>query len=491
MPAPVAPAHPPRARPRQRASILIVTMLLASIISISLASYLRLSINSLKLADRSFYSTSALNLAELGLEEALYCLNQLDNVSTPASAWSSSVTGITWTIASDNSVRATLTPAAPGPGYTAVVKVYCTHFNPSGTPVVVSRAILTPLRGPPLEKWLEVTLRKRSLFANGMVARNTIIWNGGNPTADSWNSDDDNNPATAGVAYGSGSGPARASATVGTPNAANGAVDVGGGTVRGRVMTAGGTVSRTSGAILSATTSGTGWDSSLISSDFSATFPTVTVPNPPASNKNSVTGSAPIAFPSTLPRGTDVAWNGVYYYDIANNYGLSAAGAASNKLTINGPVVFRATNHVSTSPNLIDLAGNASVAVTTTGTLKAYTTGNIEASGNGMTNANAAPSTLQIYGTNTTVGGQTIRFVGNGSSSAAIYAPNATFQLRGNGTLYGAVVANTINLNGNAAFHSDESLGNATSGNPFGIIRWRELPSSPERTSGAAANLGP
>ena len=140
MPAPVAPAHPPRARPRQRASILIVTMLLASIISISLASYLRVSINSLKLADRSFYSTSALNLAELGLEEALYCLNQLDNVSTPASAWGGSVSGITWTIASDNSVRATLTPAAPGPGYTAVVKVYCTHYNPSGPPQSSSAA---------------------------------------------------------------------------------------------------------------------------------------------------------------------------------------------------------------------------------------------------------------------------------------------------------------------------------------------------------------
>ena len=466
-------------------------MLLASVISLSLASYLRLSLNSLSLADRTFYSTSALNLAELGLEEALYCLNQLDNVSTPASAWSSSATGITWTIAADNSVSATLTPAAPGPGYTAVVKVYCTHFNPSGTPVVVSRAILTPLRGPTLEKWLEVTLRKRSLFANGMVARNTIIWNGGNAAADSWNSDHDNNPGTAGVAYGSTSGPVRASATVGTPNATNGAVDVGGGVVRGRIMTAGGTVSHSSGAVLSSTTTGSGWDASLISSDFSATFPPVTVPNPPLLNKNAVTSFTPIAFPSTLPRGTDVAWNGVYYYEIASNYGLNAGGAASNKLTINGPVVFLATNHVGTSPNLIDLAGNASIALTTTGTLKIYTSGNIEASGNGMTNANAAPTTLQIYGTNPTPGGQTIRFVGNGSSSAAIYAPNATFQLRGNGNLFGAVVANTINLNGNAAFHYDESLGTTTSGNPFGIIRWRELQSSTERTTGAAANLGP
>jgi hypothetical protein len=484
MPAPVArSAHPRRTR---RGSLLIVAMLLAAAIGISLVSYLKLGLNSLTLADRSFHQTSAINLAEMGVEEAMYCYNQLDNVSDPRTAWTG--TAITWTIASDNSVSATLPTLTLGPGVTGVVRVYCTHYNPSGSPVIVAKTTVTPQRGPTLEKWLEITLRKRSLFANGLVARNTIIWSGGNATADSWNSDPDNNPATASVTY--ATGPARASATVGTPNPANNALDFGGGTIRGRLMNAGGTISRTSGAILSSTTSGTGWDTALISGDFSATFPTITVPAPPALNTNRVASTSPIAFPSTLPRGTDRAWNGVYYYDFASNYGLSAAGPAANKLIINGPVVFLATNHVSTSPNLIDLGGNASIGLTTSGTLKVYTTGNIEASGNGMTNANASPSTLQIYGTHPTAGGQTIRFVGNGNSSAAIYAPNATFQLRGNGALYGAVVANDIALNGNAAFHYDEALGNTSAGNPFGIIKWRELQTREERTTGNAARAG-
>lgn len=483
-----APASPPawlrrRGRPTQ-GSVLITALIFASIIAISLASYLRLALNSLKLADRSFYQNAALNLAEVGLERALYCYNRLDDVSTPADAWASP-----WSIQSDNSVRATFSNIALGPGVTGEVKVYCRHYAP-GTgivPIVVARATVTfppPGGGAPLVKYMEVTLRKRSLFANGMVARDSMVWNGGNAGADSWNSDHDNNPATAPVAYGSASGPARANSTVGTPSAANGALDFGGGTIRGRVMNAGGTISKSSSAILSNTTSGTGWDASLVSTDFSATFPTITAPSPPIASKNLISGSAPIAVPSTLPRTGDVAFNGVYYYDFASTWTLSASGAASNVLTVNGPVVFLATAH--SGRNVIDLAGNASIAVGTSGRLKVYTDGNVEASGNGLVNSNAAPETLQIFGTNPAIGGQTIRFVGNGTSKAAIYAPNATFQLRGNGSLHGAVVANTINLNGNAAFHYDEALGNMTSGNPFGIVKWRELRSPSERATGAA-----
>lgn len=470
----------------RRGSLLIVAMLLAAAIGISLVSYLKLGLNSLTLADRSFYQTSAVNLAEMGLEEAMYCYNRLDNVADPRTAWTG--TAIAWTIAADNSVSTTLPSLTLGPGVTGVVQVFCTHYNPSGTPVIVAKATVTPQKGPTLEKWLEITLRKRSLFANGMVARNTLLWNGGNATADSWNSDPDNDPATPAVTY--ATGPARAGSTIGTPNAANGSLDFGGGTIFGRVMNGGGTISKASGAVLSSTTGGTGWDASLVNTDFSATFPAVAVPAPPALNKNAATSASPIVFPSTLPRGTDVAWNGVYYYDFANNYGLSESGPASSKLTINGPVVFLAVNHVATSPNLIDLGGNASIGLTTGGTLKIYTTGNIEAAGNGITNANASPASLQIYGTNATPGVQTIRFVGNGSSSAAIYAPNATFELRGNGNLQGAVVANAINLNGNAAFHYDEALGNTSAGNPFGIVKWRELQTREERTTGNAARAG-
>ncbi|MBI5689664.1 MAG: hypothetical protein HZC55_06160 [Verrucomicrobia bacterium] len=469
---------------RRRGSVLITALILSAIIAISLASYLRLALHTLRLADRSFYQNAALNLAELGFEHALYCYNRLATAASPETAW----TGADWPApASDGSIRRKFSGIELGAGVLGEVAVYCSAHNPGSgiTPVIAVRSTVTfAAGGPPLTKYMEITLRRRSLFAHGMVARNSIVWNGGNASADSWNSDPDNNAATAAVGYGSPTGPARAGASVGTPSAEAGALDFGGGVIRGRVMNGGGTISRTGSAILSNSTTGTGWDSSLVSNDFSATFPPVVVPEPPAAARNRVTSTTPIAVPSSLPRPGDVAWNGVYFYDFASLWTLSASGPATNRLTIGGPVVFLATSH--SGRNVIDLAGNASIAVSGNATLRVYTDGNVEAAGNGITNANASPATLQIYGTNPTVGGQTIRFVGNGSASATIYAPNATFQLRGNGALQGSVIANTINLNGNAAFHYDEALGSLSAGNPFGIVKWRELQSSEERALYAA-----
>jgi hypothetical protein len=50
------------------------------------------------------------------------------------------------------------------------------------------------------------------------------------------------------------------------------------------------------------------------------------------------------------------------------------------------------------------------------------------------------------------------------------------------GQVSGSVVAKTIDMNGGTDFHYDSALGNLTSGNPFGVARWRELQTEAERT---------
>jgi hypothetical protein len=483
--------RPQHRAPAARGSVLITALIFSAIIAISLTTYIQIALTAAKLANRSFYQNAALNLAEYGLERALACYNRLDDVATPAAAW----TDAGWpNPETDNSIKRTFSDFPLGPGVTGEVTVYCRHYNPGTgvTPVIVSRARVSFSDNTAgFSKYMEVTLRKRSLFANGMVARDSITWKGGNALADSWNSDDDNNPATPAVAYDSATGPAQANATVGTPNATDNALDFGGGTIRGRVMNAGGTIAKTGVAVLSNTTSGTGWDTSLITTDFSATFPPVEVPNPPVLEKNLVTTSDPITIGSTLPRKGDVNWNGVYYYDFGAGWNFKSTGGSgkvSDNLTVNGPVVFLATVHSKT--NVIDLSGKAGIVVAANGNLKIYTDGNIEASGNGMINSNHSPATMQIFGTNPTVGVQQIRFVGKASSTGTIYAPNGTVELNGNGSLNGAVVANTVKLVGNAAFHYDEALGNMTSGNPFRVAKWRELQSADERKE-YATQLGP
>ena len=83
------PSRPLRSWPsaRERGSLLIVAMLLSAVIAVSLGSYLALGRNALTLANRSFYYNGALNIAETGIEEALWSFNQATAGVALATAW--------------------------------------------------------------------------------------------------------------------------------------------------------------------------------------------------------------------------------------------------------------------------------------------------------------------------------------------------------------------------------------------------------------------
>src|SRR5688500_17871450 len=68
-----------------RGSLLIVAMVLCGVIGISLVSYMHLGRSALTLSNRAVYNNAAMNLAEQGIEEAMYGVNQL--VANPAYTW--------------------------------------------------------------------------------------------------------------------------------------------------------------------------------------------------------------------------------------------------------------------------------------------------------------------------------------------------------------------------------------------------------------------
>src|SRR5690606_39775808 len=76
---------------------------------------------------------------------------------------------------------------------TGTIKVYVDHYNPSGltSPRIVALATISIPNSAPITKQVEVTLSKRSYFAMGMVAENTITFGGNNAYVDSWNSERD------------------------------------------------------------------------------------------------------------------------------------------------------------------------------------------------------------------------------------------------------------------------------------------------------------
>lgn len=459
-----------------RGSVLITCLLFCTIIAIALTGYLRVARNSYTLADRAFVNTTALTLAEQGLEEGLESYNQLDNAATPAAAWAG------WTLTGTVATRKYPSLALDN-GATGTLQIYVTDYNPpaGSGPKLVAKATILPASGLGLSRMVEITLKRRAIFAAGLIAKNTITFST-NTVVSSWNSDPDNNPATAPIGY--TAAVMTANCFVGTISATSGAISTGSADIFGRIGTGGGTVTHAAGAVLASTPTGTGWDTGLVNNGFTSNLDTPVAPTLPAL-VNSITSS--ISAATALPRVGDVAAaDGKYHYNFASGASVSMSG--NNQLTVSGKVVLYLQNHAVTTA--VAISGNAKIQITTTGNLTIYTDGNIAGGSNGMANANPNATSCLIYGTNTG-SGQTIALSGNATTVAAINAPNADFSISGNGEVWGSVVARNISLTGNAGFRYDEALLNYSNttgtGNPWGIAKWRELTLSAERTAYAAS----
>lgn len=112
----------------------------------------------------------------------------------------------------------------------------------------------------------------------------------------------------------------------------------------------------------------------------------------------------------------------------------------------------------------------------TNASLKLYMMGTtFKIGGNGLVNESGNAANFLYYGlpSNTSV-----QFVGNGSFTGAIYAPNADFQLGGGGNdtydFVGASVTKSVKMNGHFRFHYDENLRNVGPGRGYIATNWKE-----------------
>lgn len=474
-----APSNVVPHRAGRRGSLLIVAMLLCAIIGVSLVSYLHLSRTALNLSTRAVYNNAAINLAEQGLEEAIYAINQM--VANPSYPWND------WNNHSTNNKRRKWENIALGQNAMGENRVYIYNYAGSSNPRIVSRALIR-LGGsdsPAVEKWVEVRLAKTSKFANGLVAKSNVTFSGNNASVDSWNSDPENDgvgirPFDFSLRLDNGS--------VGSISVATDAVVTWNADVWGYVSTGNtdptGFVG-TNGSILGSGSTNDGtWtksnvDPTRVSTNFSATFEPVTAPSTTA-----IAHLGSISTALTLPRASDLhlASGGVYYYD-ATSISLSGAG---NVLTIAENVVLRVTGNVSTT-------GNGGIRIGSSGSLALYTPGSVNLSGNGVLNGTdtngsgtisgselGQPAKFQLWGTSTTA--QSISISGTSEFSGVVYAPQGNVSINGNGAVSGSIVANTIALSGTTQFHYDEALGNFGGANPYRVSRWAELTSAADRS---------
>jgi Tfp pilus assembly protein PilX len=69
----------------EHGGLLITAMIFSAIIGVSIVSFIRLGRTTGQISNRGLYNNAAMNLAENGLEEAMYSINQM--VAGNASAW--------------------------------------------------------------------------------------------------------------------------------------------------------------------------------------------------------------------------------------------------------------------------------------------------------------------------------------------------------------------------------------------------------------------
>ncbi len=448
---------------RDRGAILIVALILAVLSGVAVASYMRLGKTTMQLSDRAFYANAAVNLAETGLEQAMWSINQ--GVAGNSDAWSS------WTLSGTKATR-TFTGTDFGANTTGQVKVVIEGYTGTSAPVVYTMSTITPPSGAPINKWLKVELAKRGRFANGLVAKDRIVFNGNNVKVDSWNSDPDKNDATAAIPY--GAGVRRDNGTVASAAIYVNSVLINNADVWGYAATGGAQPQvGNNGSILGADSAAAGYtqiDPRRVSTDFTATFDILDYVGPAPVSRAAITSDETISVSGSI------------------TYSLPEISLNSKKLVIeSGDVTL-----IITGSNAISITGNSSAGIDIKpgASLTIYTAGDVKIAGNGVANYTNQPKAFQLYGTKAAGGSlQDVDISGNGVLSAVVYAPNADIDLNGGGTngqVAGSMVGTNITLVGNSNFHYDESLADLDTGNPFGIKLWSELSLAAEREAAAS-----
>lgn len=455
-----------------RGGILLSVLIILAIMAIMMSSYLKLSTETLRHADRSFYRIAAYNLAESGLEHGLLALRASHESSSYWYAWDA------WTIDGDNA-KIQLDPFVLEGSVSGLVNILVLNYN-STSPEVITKATIQPTYGREVVKYMYAAFDdsggRRGLFSFGMLAREHITASGG-ARFDSWISDPDKDDATPAIPY--SRQVARAQASVASASTDISAISLGSSDIFGSVavgseseyglqigwggqvgpedpnewdeadttdlwLVDGRKVSKATGAL---------------STSFTASFESIEAPE------------STIILPAySLPYQTEVPnSNG---HGTQNTYvdegTIGAVGeetliempslsiAAGSRLTIAGDVTLVLS---STAGNALNVGQGGGIDLADGAKLTIYTPGNIAISGAGFVH-NGAPKQVQIWGTNST--GQEIAFSGSGSISGVIYAPNADISLPGGTDFAGAVVGRNITMSGSGSFHYDESLKDET-----------------------------
>ena len=150
-------------------------------------------------------------------------------------------------------------------------------------------------------------------------------------------------------------------------------------------------------------------------------------------------GGTPFNFPDanqTISAGT---------YAVNSEFKLSGGKTA----TINGNVTLYLNKKLT-------LSGGSEILISSGSSLTVFSNDEFNASGGSVINNTQLPANFQVYGTRNC---DKVSLSGSSALRGAVYAPNAALTVTGSASIFGAAVAKTITMSGQA-FHYDKALKN-------------------------------
>ncbi len=460
----------------------MVAMVLGLALVFLVGSYVSLTMDAFRSSDRSFHYNTAFNLAEAGLEEALWALNNKD--------W----TKRTWAeVGSDRVLTGSLseselTASHSVRGYFNVFVAQAT----GGTPVITAEGVVRPVMGSEIRKQIRVNAKNANIFMPPFTAITRLDLNGGQ--IDSYRMADGDYTTAA----------RRYETTVASPTINIGNVDIGSpADIFGYVTVGVGTdqsadfINRIKGSVTGETTTagqdgvitaGSNLvDTNRIAFDFIQDFPVTEAPVDPFIDPLPAADANGLIVLGDPTGATTKRYQFAGDFKAANGTTILVVGPVEIKAladfdvpgqaqftVLNGTYTTTATK---TTPSKTYNSTNASATI--------YAYGDLAISGNGAavggtipgTNISTDPTKLQIFGMSPTL--QNFSIGGNGNLAAAIYAPNADVKFNGGGSsgyFAGATVANNITVDGKGyRVRFPEEMADMNTATTYKISRWVEL----------------
>jgi len=398
----------------RRGSALLVALCFSTVLALGVTSYIATAYRALQLSDREFQQNRLNQLAEAGIEEALWELN--------VNKWSATA----WNLSGTTYSR-TFTDYSYGQGVTGQIVVTVTNINTT-TPTITSAATLTLQGGTTMTRTLQATTAPMPLFYNALAALSTThsravhLRRGG--YIDSYNS--------ANGDYNTASNRSDRAVVSGRTMRLIDAEIYGYITIPNAALISKSSAARLYGVANAASPI---WDATRISGNMFQAVLTVT--SPPGIST---------AISSGIYSDTTLGTAGATTPTLYTGSNLNIYSGVT--LTVDGPVIFDLTGDLmiwGTS------SGGGRIIVTPNGRLEIHLAGTLNLGGRGIVNQTLRPKNVVVFGSD--IGSDTNAISTNAHTSsnplyAVFFMPNDTINVSGQPFHFrGSMIANRFDFN--------------------------------------------